>query len=69
MTPRPKAKYPKATVLTVRISDEMLRDLKDVFEHDGVAISEQVRRGIRLWLEARGVMKTERKRAVTRKRS
>jgi hypothetical protein len=60
MTPRPKAAYPKDTVLTLRVSEGMYRDLQDVFERDGVAISEQVRRGIRLWLESKGVVKTER---------
>jgi hypothetical protein len=47
----------------------MLDAMREVQERDGVPISEQVRRGIDLWLEKRGVMKSERKRAVTRKRS
>ena len=64
MTPRPKAKYPKATIVAVRLSDEMNGQLREIQDRDGVPISEQIRRGIRLW-----VTKTERKRAVTRKRS
>ena len=41
-------------------------------ERDGTPFSEQIRRGLRLWLESRGVSvkpKAERQRASTRKRS
>lgn len=37
-------------------------------ERDGVAESEQIRRAIRTWLESKDVIKSERKRAATRKR-
>jgi hypothetical protein len=37
-------------------------------ERDGIPWSEQIRRALRPWLEAKGVMKAERKRAATRKR-
>jgi hypothetical protein len=37
-------------------------------ERDGIPYSEQIRRALRFWLASKGVMKSERKRAVTRKR-
>jgi hypothetical protein len=70
MTPRPKStKPPKTTLIAVRVPDETYADLKAVQDRDGVPVSEQLRRGIRLWLESKGVMKAERKRADTRRRS
>jgi hypothetical protein len=50
------------------IDDEQAAGLKFVKERDGVLESEQIRRAINRWLEEKGVMKTERKRAGTRKR-
>jgi hypothetical protein len=51
------------------IDDEQVEGLKAIKERDGVLESEQIRRAINAWLEQRGVtVKTERKRAVTRKR-
>jgi hypothetical protein len=55
-------------VTTFRIDEDLLQGLQAVWERDGVAVSEQVRRAIRIWLDSKGV-KAERKRAVTRKRS
>ena len=57
-------------VTTMRIDDELLEGLREVWERDGVAVAEQVRRAIRAWLEQKGVdvKKTDRKRAGTRKR-
>jgi hypothetical protein len=55
---------------TFRIDDELLKALRDVHEREGIQISEQVRRAIRLWLESKGVVaKAARKRASTRKRA
>jgi hypothetical protein len=52
-----------------RLDPEILDGLQHIKVRDGVPISEQVRRALAQWLNARGVtMKTERKRAVTRKR-
>jgi hypothetical protein len=42
--------------------------LKAVKVRDGIAESEQIRRAIAMWLESKDVVKTERKRASTRKR-
>lgn len=60
MTPR--------TLAAFRLDDELIAGLQAVYERDGVLPSEQVRRAVRRWLEEKGVMKTERKRAATRKR-
>jgi hypothetical protein len=40
-----------------------------VKDRDGIGISEQIRRAIRSWLKRKGVIKTERKRPASRKRS
>jgi len=52
----------------VRIDDDLWNGLQVVWERDGVQVSEQIRRAIRGWLETKGVMKADRKRASTRKR-
>jgi hypothetical protein len=53
-----------------RIDEALLDGLQVVWERDGIAPAEQVRRAIRSWLETKGVkVKTERKRASTRKHS
>lgn len=59
---------PVRKIATFRLDDELLQGLQEVQERDGIPPSEQARRAIRMWLEAKGVLKTERKRAVTRKR-
>ena len=51
------------------IDDAQAEGLKTVKERDGVLESEQIRRAINDWLEKKGVKKSERKRAVTRKRA
>lgn len=55
-------------IATFRLDDDLLEGLKTVHERDGIPPSEQARRGIRMWLETKGVLKADRKRAVTRKR-
>ena len=52
---------------TFRIESELLDVMQGLRERDGVPVSEQVRRGILLWLAQKGVtVKTERKRTATR---
>jgi hypothetical protein len=51
------------------IDDTQSEGLKAIKARDGVLESEQIRRAIDGWLEKKGVMKAERKRASTRKRS
>jgi len=61
---------PNLRPATFRIDQELLDGLDEVRGRDGIPASEQVRRAIVLWLEGKGVkVKTDRKRAVTRKRS
>jgi metal-responsive CopG/Arc/MetJ family transcriptional regulator len=59
----------RRTSATYRLDDDLLQGLETVKERDGVPVSEQVRRALRAWLEAKGVLKAERKRAGTRRRS
>jgi hypothetical protein len=51
-----------------RIDPELEAGLRAVRERDGIAESEQIRRGIRLWLQSKRVIKADRQRATTRKR-
>jgi len=61
---------PIRRTLTFRIDNELHAGLQEVWERDGVAVSEQIRRAIRDWLGSKGVtVKTELRRADTRKRS
>jgi hypothetical protein len=59
---------PTRKIATFRLDDDLFEGLKAVEERDGVPPSEQARRAIRMWLEAKGVLKAERKRVVPRKR-
>ena len=54
-----------------RIDPDIMERLQRIKERDGIPLSEQVRRALRIWLNEKGVVpeQTERKRAVTRKRS
>jgi len=52
------------------IDVELLFALRKVKARDGISESEQIRRGIRLWLARKGLrIKAERKRGKTRKPS
>ncbi len=53
----------------VKLDVELLHALRAVKARDGISESEQIRRGIRLWLDSKDVTKADRKRASTRKRS
>ena len=63
MTVRPKQAY------TLKIDPELLAALRAVKVRDGISESEQIRRGIRLWLNSKGIMKSEPKRTAVRTRS
>jgi hypothetical protein len=52
-----------------RIDPDLLEALRAIRKRDGLPIAEQIRRAIRQWVDERGSVKAERKRAVTRKRS
>ena len=51
-----------------RIDSNLLEALQAIKRRDGVPVSEQVRRALQVWVESKGVMKAERRRASTRKR-
>ena len=53
---------------SVKLDLDLLEAIRAIKISEGIPESEQIRRGIRLWLESKGVMKADRKRAVTRKR-
>jgi hypothetical protein len=59
---------PVRRVTTFRIDEDLLEAMRRLQERDGILPSEQIRRALRPWLEVKGVMKAERKRAATRKR-
>lgn len=65
------AMSPNLKPATFRINQELLDGLEEIRRRDGVGVSEQVRRAIAAWLQTKslGTRKTERTRAVTRKRS
>jgi Arc/MetJ-type ribon-helix-helix transcriptional regulator len=51
------------------INESEADGLKQVKEDEGTSESEQIRQAIRAWLRKKGVKKTARKRAATRKRA
>jgi hypothetical protein len=51
-----------------RIAPEIMEGLRTVKDRDGVPLSVQVDRALRVWLIEKGIMKSERKRVVPRKR-
>lgn len=59
----------KERILSIRIDSETEAAMLELVERHGTPLSEQVRRALKMWLAEQGVLKTYRKRAVTRKRS
>jgi hypothetical protein len=55
----------------IRIDPELMSALHAIREGDGVPVSEQIRRGIVLWLESKGVRvkKAAPRRASTRRKA
>ena len=60
---------PATKTFTFALPEDLKVGLQAVKERDGISEAEQIRRAIAAWLDSKGVMKSERKRAVTRKRS
>ena len=61
---------PTRKVTTFRVDDDLLEAMEALKERDGIPISEQMRRALRAWLEAKGVIeKAERTRPASRTRS
>jgi hypothetical protein len=53
----------------VKIDPELIEALRTIKACDGITESEQIRRGIRLWLKSKGVrLEAERKRVATHRR-
>jgi hypothetical protein len=46
---------PVRKTITFRIDDELIDGLQTVWNRDGVAVSEQIRRAIREWLNKKGL--------------
>jgi hypothetical protein len=59
---------PVSKTFTFAIPDELKAGLQAVKQRDGLSEAEQIRRALAKWLESKGVIKAERKRASTRKR-
>ncbi len=54
---------------TFRLDEELWEAMQRLRDRDGIQPSEQVRRGLRIFLEAKGVIeKVDRRRASTRRR-
>jgi hypothetical protein len=54
---------------TLKIDPELLTALRAVKERDGISESEQIRRGIKLWLASKDIdAKADRRPAQTRRR-
>ena len=60
---------PAKQLTALRLDDDLLEGMRRLQERDGISFSEQMRRAIRPWLESKGVIKAQGKRAGTRKRS
>ena len=59
----------KGRVVTFRPDEDILEAMQALRVRDAAPYSEQIRRALRPWLKSKGVMKTVRKRATTRKRT
>jgi hypothetical protein len=64
-----RAMTPPRRVAAYRLDEDLIEGLEKVWARDGVQPSEQVRRAVRQWLEARGVIakKTPPRRGRTRR--
>jgi hypothetical protein len=51
---------PARKVATFRVDNDLLEAMRRLQERDGMPQSEQIRRALRPWLEAKGVLKAER---------
>lgn len=63
---------PRDRVITFRPDDDLFEAMERLRLREGVPYSEMIRRGLRAWLAARGVLKegkTYRRRVSARKRS
>lgn len=55
---------------TLKLDEELIEAIKAIKAREGIPESEQIRRGLQLWLKSKGVrVEAGRKRAATRKRA
>ena len=59
---------PVRRTVTFRIDADVFAGLQQIWDRDGITTSEQIRRALRAWIKAKGVIEADRKRAGTRKR-
>ena len=59
---------PNKTRYNFLIDEAQREGIRAIEVREGIPESEQIRRAIDLWLESKGVVKSDRKRAQTRKR-
>jgi hypothetical protein len=60
---------PQRPLKAFRIDDELEQGLQEVWERDGITVSEQIRRAVRTWLETKGVIKPAARRISPRRKS
>jgi hypothetical protein len=60
---------PTERVITFRPDEDLIEAMERLRKDEGVPFSQQIRRALREWLTAKGVMKTERPRVSPRRRS
>ena len=60
---------PTDRVVTFRPDEDLLHAMETLRDRDGVPFSQQIRRALRQWLEEKGVLESERKRAVRKSES
>ena len=59
---------PRDRVITFRPDLEDIDAMRALKERDGIPLSEQLRRALKMWLDGKGVKKAPRQRADTRRR-
>jgi Arc/MetJ-type ribon-helix-helix transcriptional regulator len=55
MAARPRADKPLKEVITVRLDEQLTRDMEALRERDGIPASEQIRRALHMLLESKGI--------------
>ncbi|MEO7891219.1 MAG: hypothetical protein ABIW19_14570 [Vicinamibacterales bacterium] len=61
---------PVRRVATFRVDEDVLEGMEFLRDRDGIPFSEQIRRGLRLWLDSKGVkVKAAPRRAGTRRKA
>jgi hypothetical protein len=55
--------------MNLRIDPDLFEALKVIRDNDGIPVSEQIRRGIRLWLDQKGAAPTATKRKASSARA